>query len=175
MLLQGAVEECGSVGECDRGLERGERRRGQPDPVEFLDLGGVQVTAAEPDAWLGPGAGVGRDGELDHRGGIVEHAVPVGGGRSGDHGERAAPQPCGADAGLGSAAVAADQVDAGVQPLPAALLDPALRGVGGHPGRDGLGEGDHTGLAGDQPLEGHAEHGRPGACLLVAIPRNSAP
>jgi hypothetical protein len=70
--------------------------------------------------------------------------------------------------------VPTDQVDAGVKATPPALPDAALHGRRGHPGRHGLGEGDHAALEGDQPLEGHAEHGRRQVVAPVAIPRNSA-
>jgi hypothetical protein len=70
--------------------------------------------------------------------------------------------------------VPADQVDARVKAAPPALPDPALHRGRGHPGRNGLGEGDHAALEGDQPLEGHAGHGRPQVVAPVAIPQNSA-
>jgi hypothetical protein len=123
---------------------------------------------------LGSWLGVGGDGEVDDRGRVVDHAVPVRGGMAGDDAVRAAPEPCGADAGLGGVAVTADEVYAGVEAGPAALLDASLHGVRGHPGGRGLGEGDHTGLAGDHAFEGHDLHRPIPPAHRVADLRNSA-
>ena len=55
VFLQCAVEEHGAVGERDGGFERGERRSGDADAVALLDVGVVEVAAAQPDAGLGRG------------------------------------------------------------------------------------------------------------------------
>ncbi|GAA5118623.1 hypothetical protein GCM10023320_23000 [Pseudonocardia adelaidensis] len=133
--LQRTVEEGGAVRQGDGGLEGGEGWGRRPDAPRaglggFGDVGAVEVTAAQPDAGSRSWLGVGRHGEVDDRGGPVEHVVPVGNRRPGDDGGGAGPEPGGANAGFGSGAVAADQVDAWVQAGPAAFPDAALHGGG---------------------------------------------
>jgi hypothetical protein len=96
----------------------------------------------------------------------------MGGGSTGDRRLLACPQPGGSNARLVRHAVAADQVGRGVESRPGPLPDPPLNRGRRHPELDGLVQGEHPGLTGDEVVEGHGGQDRTPEAEPVGVREN---
>jgi hypothetical protein len=154
--LQRPVEERGAVRQRHRRLQRGEGLVGEPQIPGADQVGEREITAPEHDAGLRPQVRLPRHRHLDLGRRAIEHAVPEGRRRS-RHRRRftSGPQPRGANPDLVGPAVAADEVDRGMEPLPRPVPCPALHRVRGHPARHGLRRGDDACLAREETLKRH--------------------
>jgi hypothetical protein len=150
--LQRAVQEAGAVRDDDGRLQRGQRPVGQPQVPDTDQIRVGQVATAESDARPGSQMALAPYGDLHDRGGPLEHAVPVGGCRTGDHGGlTAGPQPGCTDPRLVRQPLPADQVHTRVQAFPVPAAGPPLHRCRGEPAAHRLREGQHNGLPCQQP------------------------
>jgi hypothetical protein len=130
LSLEGAVQEGGTVrAEVDRAFQHRQWHVGQPDAANGHQIGQLQVTAPNPDAWLGPRTAVARQGQLDDRGAAFDQAVPPGGGEPAHRRPWRRPQRRGAHPGPVGEGVVGGPEENPLHPHPPTLRDhPRRRG-----------------------------------------------